>query len=162
MPKPLPFPFPVHIGTDICHVPRILRILTGPHGERFVEKVLNEKERDQVKWRELWEGRHRGDVQADNAAEKEKFEDRHETEADKVKKSGSVAGLLDWRDATIRNAFQHQTGKQLDNTRGEGEGSRKAEVKDVRNTGMESVARFLGGRYVLHPQCSQNIPIEYC
>ncbi|KAJ9136443.1 hypothetical protein NKR23_g9841 [Pleurostoma richardsiae] len=42
----LPFPFPLSIGTDICHIPRIHRILQ--HSERrrlqFVRRVLNATE----------------------------------------------------------------------------------------------------------------------
>jgi len=46
-PRPiLPFPIPLHIGTDICRVSRILSILTNPkRGRRFVDRVLSPEER---------------------------------------------------------------------------------------------------------------------
>lgn len=41
----LPFPFPLRIGTDICQISRIHRILSGAQGPRFVRRVLTEEER---------------------------------------------------------------------------------------------------------------------
>ena len=44
---PKPFPAPISIGTDICHIPRILNIITKEHGRkasRFVSKILTNDE----------------------------------------------------------------------------------------------------------------------
>lgn len=44
---PKPFPFPIRIGTDICHITRIFNILTNENGRKaqaFVSKVLTEQE----------------------------------------------------------------------------------------------------------------------
>jgi phosphopantetheinyl transferase (holo-ACP synthase) len=41
------FPFPIQIGTDICHIPRILAILRKNHGAAFVKKILRPEERAQ-------------------------------------------------------------------------------------------------------------------
>lgn len=47
-------PPPISIGTDICHIPRIRRILEGPHRLQFVQRLLNVEEirewtyRDQI------------------------------------------------------------------------------------------------------------------
>jgi holo-[acyl-carrier protein] synthase len=43
---PRPFPFALGIGTDICHIPRIQKILTNPKGsaQHFFRKVLNPAE----------------------------------------------------------------------------------------------------------------------
>lgn len=40
MPPPIPFPYPLRIGTDVCRIARIARILRGPHGPRFIQRVL--------------------------------------------------------------------------------------------------------------------------
>ncbi|KAM0629736.1 hypothetical protein ACHAPW_006669 [Verticillium nonalfalfae] len=39
------FPLPLNIGTDICQVSRIFRLLTGPRGTRFLHRVLTPEER---------------------------------------------------------------------------------------------------------------------
>jgi hypothetical protein len=42
------FPLPFHIGTDICHVPRIYKLLVdanGRYGKSFVLKLLSGRER---------------------------------------------------------------------------------------------------------------------
>lgn len=44
MPPPIPFPFPLRIGTDICQIARIQRILHTRAGRRFVERVLAPEE----------------------------------------------------------------------------------------------------------------------
>lgn len=44
---PRPFPLPINIGTDICSITRILRILKTEKGTRFVERVLSEREREE-------------------------------------------------------------------------------------------------------------------
>ncbi|KAH6659637.1 hypothetical protein BKA67DRAFT_21451 [Truncatella angustata] len=36
---------PMGLGHDICHIPRIYRILTSKRGPRFIERVLTETER---------------------------------------------------------------------------------------------------------------------
>jgi hypothetical protein len=36
----LPFPFPLSVGTDICQISRVARILRGNHAARFVGRVL--------------------------------------------------------------------------------------------------------------------------
>jgi holo-[acyl-carrier protein] synthase len=43
---PRPFPFALGIGTDICHVGRIYRIITKPEGraQQFIRNVLNPTE----------------------------------------------------------------------------------------------------------------------
>ncbi|KAK0714668.1 4'-phosphopantetheinyl transferase superfamily, partial [Lasiosphaeris hirsuta] len=38
------FPFPIHIGTDICQISRIHAILSGARGARFIRRVLAEEE----------------------------------------------------------------------------------------------------------------------
>jgi holo-[acyl-carrier protein] synthase len=39
--KPLPFPFPLNIGTDIVHIPRITRLLARPNYlGRFTRRIL--------------------------------------------------------------------------------------------------------------------------
>lgn len=44
--KPLrAFPFPLNIGTDICHIARIYDILVTPKAGRFVGRILTEGER---------------------------------------------------------------------------------------------------------------------
>lgn len=45
------FPFALSLGTDICHVTRIRRILESSRGARFVQRILNEKERAHPKIR---------------------------------------------------------------------------------------------------------------
>ncbi|KAF8850059.1 hypothetical protein BDZ45DRAFT_603418, partial [Acephala macrosclerotiorum] len=42
---PKPFPFPLAVGTDICSIPRIRKILAGKHGIGFIRKVLRQEER---------------------------------------------------------------------------------------------------------------------
>lgn len=42
--KLFPFPFPFNIGTDIVHLPRIHRILTGRYRDRFMSRILCGKE----------------------------------------------------------------------------------------------------------------------
>jgi holo-[acyl-carrier protein] synthase len=42
--RAVPLPFPLRIGTDICQVSRIYRILRSPRGPRFVRRVLTEEE----------------------------------------------------------------------------------------------------------------------
>lgn len=43
----LPFPLPLALGTDICRVSRISRVLSHPtRGPRFVERVLAPEERE--------------------------------------------------------------------------------------------------------------------
>lgn len=49
LPKFTPFPYPFRIGTDICHIPRILALLRGRHGSAFIRKVLRPEEREQSK-----------------------------------------------------------------------------------------------------------------
>lgn len=39
------FPFALKLGTDICHVIRIRKILESSRGTRFVQRILNEEER---------------------------------------------------------------------------------------------------------------------
>ena len=47
--KPPPaFPFPLNIGTDICHIRRIYDILRTPRASRFVGRILTEAERQQA------------------------------------------------------------------------------------------------------------------
>jgi hypothetical protein len=41
---PLPFPSPLHIGTDICRVARIARILRSRQCARFIQRVLAPEE----------------------------------------------------------------------------------------------------------------------
>jgi holo-[acyl-carrier protein] synthase len=41
---PLAFPYPLHVGTDICCVARIARILRSSQGPRFVRRVLTPEE----------------------------------------------------------------------------------------------------------------------
>ncbi|KAF7561430.1 hypothetical protein G7046_g2723 [Stylonectria norvegica] len=44
--KPLlPFPFPIHIGTDICQISRIYTVLSSPRANRFVARILRPEER---------------------------------------------------------------------------------------------------------------------
>lgn len=43
-----PFPYPLGLGTDICHIPRIRRILTNEkpqYAERFAQKIFGPAER---------------------------------------------------------------------------------------------------------------------
>ncbi|KAJ5675708.1 hypothetical protein N7462_008605 [Penicillium macrosclerotiorum] len=43
--KPLPFPLPFNIGTDIVHLPRITRLLQRPgYLTRFTRRILSEHE----------------------------------------------------------------------------------------------------------------------
>jgi hypothetical protein len=44
MPPPLPFPYPIYIGTDICSVRRIARILRGDYCVPFIRRVLAPEE----------------------------------------------------------------------------------------------------------------------
>lgn len=39
------FPFSLNLGTDICHVTRIRKILESSRGSRFVQRILNVEER---------------------------------------------------------------------------------------------------------------------
>ncbi|CZR69735.1 uncharacterized protein PAC_19635 [Phialocephala subalpina] len=48
---PKPFPLPLAVGTDICSIPRIQKILTGKHGIKFIRKVLRQEERVENKFR---------------------------------------------------------------------------------------------------------------
>lgn len=48
---PKPFPFPLAVGTDICSIPRIRKLLAGKHGIDFVRKVLRDEERVENKRR---------------------------------------------------------------------------------------------------------------
>lgn len=43
------FPFALNLGTDICNVTRIRRILESTRGPRFVERILNDEERGHPK-----------------------------------------------------------------------------------------------------------------
>ncbi len=45
MPSPR-FPFPLTLGTDLCHIPRIQSILQSARGPRFIRKVLTAAELD--------------------------------------------------------------------------------------------------------------------
>ncbi len=42
--RAIPFPFPLHIGTDVCRIARIHAILRTPRATRFIRRVLNEEE----------------------------------------------------------------------------------------------------------------------
>ncbi|KAL2196860.1 hypothetical protein P885DRAFT_77982 [Corynascus similis CBS 632.67] len=44
MPPPIPFPYPLRIGTDICRVARIAHILRSKQGARFIRRVLAPEE----------------------------------------------------------------------------------------------------------------------
>lgn len=44
MPPPIPFPYPLHIGTDICRVARIAHILRSKQAARFIRRVLAPEE----------------------------------------------------------------------------------------------------------------------
>ncbi|KXX78330.1 Holo-[acyl-carrier-protein] synthase [Madurella mycetomatis] len=46
MPPPIPFPFPfgMRIGTDICHIPRIVQSFYSKTWPRFVRRILTEEE----------------------------------------------------------------------------------------------------------------------
>jgi hypothetical protein len=44
MPKPFPLPF--NIGTDICSIPRILRILSQANARNFIRRILTIEERE--------------------------------------------------------------------------------------------------------------------
>lgn len=39
------FPLPINVGTDICQISRIYRILEGPRAARFVDRILGPHER---------------------------------------------------------------------------------------------------------------------
>lgn len=56
----LPFPLPIHVGTDICRVSRIASLLAHPtRGRRFVDRVLSPEERSLPRVRRaLGEGYH--------------------------------------------------------------------------------------------------------
>jgi holo-[acyl-carrier protein] synthase len=49
MPPPIPFPYPLRVGTDLCRIPRILRILQGKNGPRFIRRVLAPEELARVR-----------------------------------------------------------------------------------------------------------------
>lgn len=38
-------PLPLGLGHDICHIPRIYKILISKRGSRFIERVLTKQER---------------------------------------------------------------------------------------------------------------------
>ena len=40
----LPFPFPLHVGTDVCHIARIHAILNTPRAPRFIRRILAQEE----------------------------------------------------------------------------------------------------------------------
>jgi holo-[acyl-carrier protein] synthase len=40
----LRFPFPLQIGTDLCQISRIHRILCGNYGPRFARRILSQQE----------------------------------------------------------------------------------------------------------------------
>ena len=40
----LPFPFPLHVGTDVCNIARIHAILNGPRAPRFIRRILAQEE----------------------------------------------------------------------------------------------------------------------
>ncbi|KFA62512.1 hypothetical protein S40285_05564 [Stachybotrys chlorohalonatus IBT 40285] len=47
--KPLrPFPLPLSVGTDICQISRVFRILDGPRGSRFVNRILSPEEQSRL------------------------------------------------------------------------------------------------------------------
>lgn len=39
-----PFPFPLNVGTDICRISRVFRILAGRHASRFASRILTPEE----------------------------------------------------------------------------------------------------------------------
>lgn len=41
------------LGNDICHIPRIYRILTSCHAQRFIARVLTAEERSEPRPRAL-------------------------------------------------------------------------------------------------------------
>lgn len=41
---PRAFPFALGIGTDICHIPRVKRLLKLPTAQSFLKKVFNPSE----------------------------------------------------------------------------------------------------------------------
>jgi hypothetical protein len=43
---PRPFPLPISVGTDICHVYRILKIIKNTQRDSFIRRILTEGERD--------------------------------------------------------------------------------------------------------------------
>ncbi|KAK2059878.1 hypothetical protein LY76DRAFT_433083 [Colletotrichum caudatum] len=45
MVSPRPFPFPINIGTDICQVSRVYRLLASDRGASFLRRVLTKDER---------------------------------------------------------------------------------------------------------------------
>ncbi|CAG8171576.1 unnamed protein product [Penicillium salamii] len=50
--KPLPFPFPFNIGTDVVHIPRIGRLLAQPNYlPRFTRRILCDSEQTDFKTR---------------------------------------------------------------------------------------------------------------
>ncbi|KAH8884816.1 hypothetical protein GQ53DRAFT_697131 [Thozetella sp. PMI_491] len=44
IPRTLPFPLPLHVGIDVCHITRIHAILASPRGPRFIRRVLAAEE----------------------------------------------------------------------------------------------------------------------
>lgn len=42
---PKPFPIPMTVGTDICQISRIFRVLASARGPRFVDRILTPGER---------------------------------------------------------------------------------------------------------------------
>ncbi|KAK1988668.1 hypothetical protein LZ30DRAFT_469552 [Colletotrichum cereale] len=45
MVSPRPFPFPLNIGTDICQISRVYRLLASGRGARFLQRVFTKDER---------------------------------------------------------------------------------------------------------------------
>ncbi|KAF6820211.1 holo-acyl-carrier-protein synthase [Colletotrichum sojae] len=45
MVPPRAFPFPFNVGTDICQVSRIYRLLASDRGSRFIQRVFTQDER---------------------------------------------------------------------------------------------------------------------
>ncbi|KAK0617825.1 hypothetical protein B0T17DRAFT_311591 [Bombardia bombarda] len=46
-PRITPFPFPIHVGTDICNISRVYSILKSGGGIRFIQKILTAEERNE-------------------------------------------------------------------------------------------------------------------
>jgi len=40
---------PFAIGSDVCHIPRIYKILSAKHGSRFIHKILTQQETRQTR-----------------------------------------------------------------------------------------------------------------
>jgi hypothetical protein len=54
---PRPFPLPISVGTDICHVYRILKIIKNTQRDSFIRRILTEGERgdDRLQPLKLWQ-----------------------------------------------------------------------------------------------------------